>query len=66
MFGRNPPVPNHVKGTARGEERVKNKGPEPGRKSRNQKNYRTARDSTSINPEMHGPISPLMPNIPPA
>ena len=66
MFGSNPPVPNHVAGTSRGEERVKKSGREHGRSDRNRQGYREARDSTSINPEAHGPIDPRMPSIPPA
>lgn len=60
----NPPEPVHVPGIARGEEYVLKKGREHGRGSPGQ--YRSARDSTSINPEKHAPIHPAMPSIPPA
>ena len=59
-----PPEPVHVSGIHKGEEYVLNEGPEDGRGCRGQ--YRTARDSTSINPKTHGPIHPAMPNIPPS
>ena len=65
MFGNNPPVPQHVKGTTRGEEQVKRLGREAGRDDRNRQGYREARDATSINPGTHGPIDPRMPSIPP-
>jgi hypothetical protein len=58
-----PLEPVHVEGMHRGEEQVLEKGREPGRSG---KHYRTARDSTGINPEHHSPIHPAMPNIPPA
>jgi hypothetical protein len=48
----------------KGEEFVLEKGREAGRGDRRQ--YRAARDSTSINPEHHRPILPEMPSIPPA
>jgi len=56
-------ISSHTPGTNRGEEVVRQKGPEPGRENRR---TRTARDSTSINPDKHGPIDPRMPNMPPA
>jgi hypothetical protein len=59
-----PPEPNHIKGTNKGEELVRKKGREPGRGG--QHGYRSARDSTSIGPETHGPIDPRMPHMPPA
>jgi hypothetical protein len=59
-----PPEPVHVAGTHKGEESVLEHGHEPGRNSG--KYYRTSRDSTSINPELQGPIHPAMPYIPPA
>lgn len=65
MANSDPPKPVHVKGTGKGEEAVKDKGREPGR-GQGGRNYRTARDSTSINPEDRDPILPSMPNIPPA
>ena len=54
----------HTPGTSRGENWVKKRGREPGRD--NPDTDRTARDSTSINPELRGPIDPMMPHIPPA
>lgn len=58
-----PPPPNHVPGTARGEEMAL-KHKEPGR-SEHGKNYRTSRDSTGINPEQKAPIDRAMPEMPP-
>lgn len=60
----NNPQPVHVPGNRRGEEEALEKH-EPGR-AEDRKNYRSARDSTGINPELHGPIHPNMPSIPPA
>lgn len=59
-----PPEPVHVAGTHKGEELVFAKGREPGR-SLDRRHYRTARDSTSVNPRGRQPIDPAMPNIPP-
>jgi hypothetical protein len=59
-----PPEPVHVPGVHRGEEAVFDRGREYGRSRRGP--YRSARDSTSINPSSHGPIHPAMPSIPPA
>jgi hypothetical protein len=59
-----PDLPAHTKGTPKGEERVMHHGREPGRG--NPKVHRTARDSTSINPELQAPIDPRMPHMPPA
>ncbi len=59
-----PPDPVHVPGVHKGEEYVIEKGREPGRGGNRQ--YRTARDSTSVNPDRQGPILPGMPSIPPA
>jgi hypothetical protein len=59
-----PPAPVHVAGTNRGEMLSLEKGKEPGRGKG--KNYRTARDSTSINASARDPIHPAMPNLPPA
>ncbi len=56
-----PDAPTHTPGTAKGEERLED-GAEPGREGAG----RTARDSTSINPDKEGPIDPSMPNMPPA
>jgi len=56
--------PAHTPGTPRGEERVRRYGREPGRE--HPKFGRTARDSTSVNPEACGPIDPRMPQMPPA
>lgn len=66
MFGKEPPKPVHVKGTSRGEDRVKHHGREPGREDKNRQGYRTARDSTSVSSKHREPIDPRMPNIPPA
>ncbi len=60
----NPPVPDHVAGTPKGEEQALNSH-EPGRDP-SAKNYRDARDSTGINAAARQPIHPAMPNIPPA
>jgi hypothetical protein len=65
MTGKQPPKPTHIPGTNKGEELVRQRGREPGRHDTG-RNYRTARDSTSLNPEAHGPIDPRMPEIPPA
>ncbi|HEX3659358.1 MAG TPA: hypothetical protein VG433_01050 [Pirellulales bacterium] len=59
-----PPKPNHVAGTSKGEELVRKKGREPGRGGKH--GYRSARDSTSIGADAHGPIDPRMPDMPPA
>jgi hypothetical protein len=59
-----PPQPVHVPGIHKGEELVFEAGREPGRGGRRE--YRLARDSTSINPADRQPIDPSMPNIPPA
>jgi hypothetical protein len=59
-----PDLPAHTPGTAKGEERVMRHGREPGRGDRHA--HRTARDSTSINPEAENPIDPRMPHLPPA
>jgi hypothetical protein len=66
MAPNDPPVPNHVPGTLKGEEIVQREGREPGREQNGRGGYRGARDSTSINPEARAPIDPRMPNIPPA
>ncbi len=58
------PVPDHTPGTAKGEEQALSSR-EPGRNP-DRKNYRSARDSTGINPDKRNPILPIMPNIPPA
>jgi len=58
-----PPEPVHVNGMKKGEECVLEHGKEPGRGGRQ---YRAARDSTSINPSQREPIHPAMPSIPPA
>ncbi len=59
-----PDLPSHTRGTPKGEERLQHEGREPGRE--NTKLGRTARDSTSINPEGRDPIDPRMPHMPPA
>jgi hypothetical protein len=58
-----PPEPVHVPGIIRGEEYVLKYGRERGRGGAG--NYRSARDSTSINPDKQAPIHPAMPSIPP-
>ena len=58
-----PDISSHTPGTPKGEERVRREGREPGR--REQRPQRTARDSTSINPEARAPIDPRMPQMPP-
>jgi hypothetical protein len=60
----NPPVPDHVSGTPKGEEQALNVH-EPGRDP-NAKFYRDARDSTGINAAARQPIHPSMGNLPPA
>ena len=59
-----PPEPVHVEGIHKGEEHVLTQGHEHGRGCVG--SYRSARDSTSINPGSHAPIHPAMPSIPPA
>lgn len=56
-------LPSHTPGTPKGEERVRKEGREPGRQNKDPQ--RTARDSTSINPELMAPIDPRMPQMPP-
>ena len=60
-----PPRPIHIPGTQKGEELVRKKGREPGRNEKGH-TYRSARDSTGINPDSEGPIDPRMPDMPPA
>ncbi len=55
---------SHVSGIPKGEEQAL-KTKEAGR-DLDRKNYQSARDSTGINAEKRQPISPAMPNIPPA
>jgi hypothetical protein len=55
-------ISSHTPGTRRGEEVLRSKGPEPGREH----GTRTARDSTSVNPNARKPIDPRMPEMPPA
>jgi len=57
-------MPSHTAGCPRGEELARRQGREPGRHDKPP--HRTARDSTSLRPEAHGPIDPRMPHIPPA
>ncbi|HWF19356.1 MAG TPA: hypothetical protein VG754_08810 [Verrucomicrobiae bacterium] len=59
-----PPAGIHVAGTPRGEEKAL-KQREPGRNP-HRKYYRSARDSTGINPANREPIDRSMPEIPPA
>ena len=54
-------ISSHTEGTTRGEEVLRQKGPEPGRET----GTRTARDSTSINPKARDPIDPRMQHMPP-
>jgi hypothetical protein len=56
--------PSHMPGTKRAEEWISTHGREPGRHDGFP--TRTARDSTSVNPEGREPIDPQMPHIPPA
>ena len=65
MERRDPKVelPAHTAGTPRGESLVRRQGREPGREKRHP--HRTARDSTSINPDARTPIDPRMPQMPP-
>jgi hypothetical protein len=60
------PKTNHVSGTHEGNALVQSSGREAGRRGEDGKHYRSARDSTSINPEAADPLLPEMPNIPPA
>jgi hypothetical protein len=59
-----PDLPAHMPGTPKGEERVLRRGREPGRGD--PQSHRQARDATSINPDLHAPIDPRMPHLPPA
>jgi len=65
MVFKEPPKGTHVTGTNRGEQLVSEKGREPGRGA-DGPSYRTARDSTGLNPKACDPIDPRMPHIPPA
>jgi hypothetical protein len=56
-------MPSHTPGCPRGEDLVRRKGREPGR--REGKPHRTARDSTSVRPGDREPIDPRMPSMPP-
>lgn len=58
---------SHDWGTGKGEEAASRQGKEAGRAGKEEsKPYRTARDSTSVNPENQAPIDPEMPHMPPA
>ncbi len=65
-------TPAHTPGTRKGEEVVGDEGRESGRQEKGASGAdrpagtRTARDSTSINPEDVDPIDPRSPKIPPA
>ena len=65
-------APSHDMGTGKGEEKPAMEGKEAGRHDHDDTDGArpaggsTARNSTSINPEDHGPIDPDMPNMPPA
>ncbi len=67
-----PDAPAHTPGTAKGEEKIKNEGQEPGIQDTGTDSSgrptatSTARKSTSINAENEEPIDPAMPNMPPA
>jgi hypothetical protein len=56
--------PSHTPGLMPGEKYQKQK--EPGRKLLNKNNYRTSRDSTSINAQAAAPIDSRMPEMPPS
>lgn len=66
FFSKDPPKPIHVPGAHKGEELVIRRGREPGRKERDARGYRCARDSTSVNASHEEPIDPRMPEMPPA
>jgi hypothetical protein len=57
-----PDTPSHTPGTAKGEERLRQYGREPGRDDA--RAGRTARDSTGINADARAPIDPRMPQMP--
>ncbi|MBS1795555.1 MAG: hypothetical protein JSS81_16995 [Acidobacteria bacterium] len=63
---------SHQTGTLKGEEQSQNQGGEAGREETGESGagrptgVRTARDSTSINPDDREPIDPKMPHMPPA
>ncbi len=59
-----PDAPAHEPGTSRGEAQKEKLGAEGGRDDEDK--GRTARDSTTINPDMEEPIDPRMPDMPPA
>ncbi|HEX5446580.1 MAG TPA: hypothetical protein VFW87_22370 [Pirellulales bacterium] len=64
LFHHDPPQPHHIPGVPKAEELVR-KRRENGRGPHLGRGYRSARDSTSVNPQARGPILPIMPNIPP-
>ena len=66
MIRKQPPHPVHVNGTNKGEELVMHHGREAGREVKGTRGYRSARDSTSVNPDAQRPIDPRMPEMPPA
>jgi hypothetical protein len=59
-------ISSHIRGTPKGEELLRRRGPEPGRYGKDAKPHRTARDATSINADARDPIDPKMPFLPPA
>ncbi len=65
-----PDEPAHTPGTAKGEEKAKHSGKEPGRHDTGVDDKgrptgtSTARNSTSINAKDEDPIDPNMPNMP--
>jgi hypothetical protein len=65
MTPRQPPAGVHIPGTRKGEEVVIRNGREPGREEPGVTGYRSARDSTTINPKCREPIDPRMPEMPP-
>ena len=62
-FDKKAQLPAHTPGTPKGEELVTREGREGGRHKK--RPHRTARDSTTINPDARGPIDPRMPHMPP-
>ena len=65
-------APTHHPGARKGEEIIQDEGKEAGRHDKEQSGKdrpaggRTARDSTSINPDDRNPIDPNSPNLPPS
>ena len=59
-----PPAGTHVAGVTKGEERG-SKGAGAGRGEKEKKGYRSAADSTGVNPKGQAPIDPKMTQQPP-